>query len=228
MRESNSWLPNLEKLKKVDLSKVKIMWVNYPNMPTGSNCSLSFLNDLISFCEEKNILLINDNPYSFILTKKPKSLLSIPGAESVAVELNSLSKSFNMAGWRIGMLSGKKSTSEKIIYGAFDKIQKDSKQDPVNVFHEALKNVMPDVEVRSRRVGGATYQVPVEVRNDRKQALAIRWLISSARARSENTMIDRLSNELMDAFSNKGNAVKKREDTHKMAEANRAFSHYRW
>ena len=122
----------------------------------------------------------------------------------------------------------KKSTSEKIIYGAFDKIQKDSKQDPVNVFHEALKNVMPDVEVRSRRVGGATYQVPVEVRNDRKQALAIRWLISSARARSENTMIDRLSNELMDAFSNKGNAVKKREDTHKMAEANRAFSHYRW
>ncbi len=126
------------------------------------------------------------------------------------------------------MLSGKKSTSEKIIYGAFDKIQNDTKQDPVNVFHEALKNVMPDVEVRSRRVGGATYQVPVEVRNDRKQALAIRWLISSARARNENTMIDRLSNELMDAFSNKGNAVKKREDTHKMAEANRAFSHYRW
>src|SRR5210317_1772830 len=126
------------------------------------------------------------------------------------------------------MLSGKKSTSEKIIYAAFDKIEKERKQDPLNVFHEALKNVMPDVEVRSRRVGGATYQVPVEVRNDRKQALAIRWLISSARARNESTMIERLSNELMDAFSKKGNAVKKREDTHKMAEANRAFSHYRW
>ena len=98
----------------------------------------------------------------------------------------------------------------------------------MNVFHEALKNVMPDVEVRSRRVGGATYQVPVEVRNDRKQALAIRWLISAARSRNENTMIERLSGELMDAFSKKGNAVKKREDTHKMAEANRAFSHYRW
>jgi small subunit ribosomal protein S7 len=126
------------------------------------------------------------------------------------------------------MLSGKKSTSEKIIYAAFDKIEKESKQDPLNVFHEALKNVMPDVEVRSRRVGGATYQVPVEVRNERKQALGIRWLISSARARNESTMIERLSNELMDAFSKKGNAVKKREDTHKMAEANRAFSHYRW
>tara|TARA_Y100000590_G_scaffold275413_1_gene309220 strand:- start:3174 stop:3644 length:471 start_codon:yes stop_codon:yes gene_type:complete len=126
------------------------------------------------------------------------------------------------------MYDGKKSTSEKIIYGAFDRIEKDSKQDPLNVFHEALKNVMPDVEVRSRRVGGATYQVPVEVRNDRKQALAIRWLINSARARNENTMIERLSNELMDAFAKKGNAVKKREDTHKMADANRAFSHYRW
>ena len=126
------------------------------------------------------------------------------------------------------MIAGKKSTSEKIIYGAFDRIEKDGKQDPLNVFHEALKSVMPDVEVRSRRVGGATYQVPVEVRNDRKQALAIRWLISAARSRNENTMIERLSGELMDAFSKKGNAVKKREDTHKMAEANRAFSHYRW
>ena len=127
------------------------------------------------------------------------------------------------------MHDGKKSVAEKVLYQALDLISnREQETGALDVFHQAVENVKPNLEVKSRRVGGSTYQVPVEVRNDRKQALAIRWLISSARARSENTMIDRLSNELMDAFSNKGNAVKKREDTHKMAEANRAFSHYRW
>ncbi len=126
------------------------------------------------------------------------------------------------------MIHGKKSAAEKIVYGAFDVIQEKSSQDPVQVFHEALDNVKPAVEVRSRRVGGATYQVPVEVRPDRRQALAIRWMIEAARKRNETTMIDRLSGELMDASQNRGAAVKKREDTHKMADANKAFSHYRW
>ena len=126
------------------------------------------------------------------------------------------------------MLSGKKSTSEKIIYGAFDKIQKDSKQDPVNVFHEALKNVMPDVEVRSRRVGGATYQVPVEVKSKRAQALALRWIMDATRKRKNKTMADKLYSEILDASQNKGSAIKKREDTHKMAESNKAFAHFRW
>ncbi len=126
------------------------------------------------------------------------------------------------------MLAGKKSIAEGIVYGAFDRIQGRSGQDPIRVFHEALDNVKPDLEVRSRRVGGATYQVPVEVRSDRAQALGIRWLISAARARSENTMSERLAGELMDAANNRGSAVKKREDTHRMAEANKAFSHYRW
>jgi small subunit ribosomal protein S7 len=126
------------------------------------------------------------------------------------------------------MYDGKKSEAEAIVYGALDSIEQKVRQDPVAVFHQALDNVMPQLEVRSRRVGGATYQVPVEVRVDRRQALAIRWLISAARARNERTMIERLSGELMDASNNRGNAVKKREDTHKMAEANRAFSHYRW
>ena len=126
------------------------------------------------------------------------------------------------------MYDGKRSTAEKIVYGAFDVIQKKVGAEAIKVFHEALENIMPAVEVRSRRVGGATYQVPVEVRPDRKQALAIRWLISSARGRGENTMVDRLAGELMDALNNRGSAVKKREDTHRMAETNRAFSHYRW
>ena len=126
------------------------------------------------------------------------------------------------------MNQGKKSVAERIVYGAFDRIQKRSGQDPIRVFHEALTNVRPAVEVRSRRVGGATYQVPVEVRTDRSQALAIRWLISSSRGRSENTMEERLSGELLDAANNRGVAVKKREDTHRMADANKAFSHYRW
>ena len=126
------------------------------------------------------------------------------------------------------MYDGKKSVAEGIIYGAFDKIENRTSQDPIRVFHEALDNVRPEVEVRSRRVGGATYQVPVEVRPDRAQALAIRWLIGAARSRGEKTMIDRLANELMDAAENRGTAVKKREDTHRMAEANKAFSHYRW
>ena len=126
------------------------------------------------------------------------------------------------------MYEGKKSVAESIVYGAFDKIQGKTKQDPLGVFHQALDNVSPAIEVRSRRVGGATYQVPVEVRTERRQALAIRWIIIAARARNENTMVDRLSGELMDAANNRGTAVKKREDTHRMAEANRAFSHYRW
>jgi len=126
------------------------------------------------------------------------------------------------------MYHGKKSVAEGIVYGAFEAIEARAKQDPVSVFHQALENVMPAIEVRSRRVGGATYQVPVEVRPDRRQALAIRWLISAARARNERTMVERLSGELLDASNNRGTAVKKREDTHRMAEANRAFSHYRW
>jgi small subunit ribosomal protein S7 len=126
------------------------------------------------------------------------------------------------------MYEGKKSVAESIVYGAMDKIQTKAKQDPLQVFHDALNNVAPAIEVRSRRVGGATYQVPVEVRIERRQALAIRWIITAARGRNENTMVDRLSGELLDAANNRGTAVKKREDTHKMAEANRAFSHYRW
>lgn len=126
------------------------------------------------------------------------------------------------------MKHGKKSVAERIVYGALDDIQKKSGDDPVKVFHTAIENVRPQLEVRSRRVGGATYQVPVEVRPDRAQALAFRWLINAARSRSENTMVERLSRELLDAASNRGGSVKKREDTHRMAEANRAFSHYRW
>ena len=126
------------------------------------------------------------------------------------------------------MYDGKKSAAESIVYGAFDSIESRAKANPLEVFKQALDNVAPAIEVRSRRVGGATYQVPVEVRPERAQALAIRWLISAARARSEKTMAGRLSGELMDASQNRGNAVKKREDTHRMAEANRAFSHYRW
>src|SRR5919206_3329751 len=126
------------------------------------------------------------------------------------------------------MYEGKKSVAERIVYGAFDVIEGRARANPLEVFKQALDNVAPAIEVRSRRVGGATYQVPVEVRAERRQALAIRWLIDAARKRGEHTMEDRLSNELMDAANNRGNAVKKREDTHRMAEANRAFSHYRW
>ena len=126
------------------------------------------------------------------------------------------------------MYDGKKTTAEGIVYGAFDIIEEKTKTDPIEVFRQALENVAPAIEVRSRRVGGATYQVPVEVRPERRQALAIRWLIKAARARNDKTMVERLSGELMDAANNRGSAVKKREDTHRMAEANRAFSHYRW
>ena len=126
------------------------------------------------------------------------------------------------------MLDGKKSVAEKIIYGAFDLIEKKAGQDPLKTFLEAIENVKPGVEVRSRRVGGATYQIPIEVRSERRQALAIRWIVDLARQRSEDTMTERLSGELLDASNNRGAAVKKREDTHKMAEANKAFSHYRW
>lgn len=126
------------------------------------------------------------------------------------------------------MLHGKKSVAERIVYGALDQVEDKAKSEPLPLFHQALENVAPHVEVRSRRVGGATYQVPVEVRTERRQALAIRWLINAARGRNETTMVDRLSGELLDAANNRGSAVKKREDTHRMAEANRAFSHYRW
>ena len=126
------------------------------------------------------------------------------------------------------MLDGKKSVAESIVYGALESVEARAKKEPIGVFHEALANIRPNIEVRSRRVGGATYQVPVEVRSERRQALAIRWLIESARKRGEHTMEERLSGELMDAANNRGSAVKKREDTHRMAEANKAFSHYRW
>ena len=126
------------------------------------------------------------------------------------------------------MVDGKKSVAESIVYGAFERVEGKLKRAPVEVFHEALENIKPSVEVRSRRVGGATYQVPVEVRPERREALAIRWMISAARKRNENTMVERLAGELIDAISSRGTAVKKREDTHKMADANKAFSHYRW
>lgn len=126
------------------------------------------------------------------------------------------------------MLDGKKSVAESIVYGALDRVETRLKRNAVEAFHEALDNVKPSVEVRSRRVGGATYQVPVEVRTERREALAIRWLITAARKRNENTMEERLAAELADAVQNRGTAVKKREDTHKMADANKAFSHYRW
>ncbi|MEJ2116386.1 MAG: 30S ribosomal protein S7 [Alphaproteobacteria bacterium] len=126
------------------------------------------------------------------------------------------------------MYEGKKSVAERIVYGALGRIEDKAKRDAIQLFHEALDNVKPAIEVRSRRVGGATYQVPVEVRTERRQALAIRWIITAARKRNENTMEERLSAELLDAVNNRGTAVKKREDTHRMAEANRVFSHYRW
>ena len=126
------------------------------------------------------------------------------------------------------MLDGKKSVAERIVYNAFDRVEDRLKKAPVEVFHEALDNIKPSVEVRSRRVGGATYQVPVEVRPERREALAIRWLIAAAKSRNDNTMEERLAGELADALNGRGAAVKKREDTHKMADANKAFSHYRW
>jgi small subunit ribosomal protein S7 len=126
------------------------------------------------------------------------------------------------------MMDGKKSVAERIVYGAFDDISTKTGNDPVKTFHDALENIRPHIEVRSRRVGGATYQIPVEVRSERAQALAFRWLIGAARGRSEYTMTARLSGELLDASASRGNTIKKREDTHRMAEANRAFSHYRW
>jgi small subunit ribosomal protein S7 len=126
------------------------------------------------------------------------------------------------------MYDGKKSAAESIVYGALGIIESKTKANPLTVFEQALDNVMPSIEVRSRRVGGATYQVPVEVRSVRRQALGLRWIIAAARDRNEKTMTERLSAELLDASNNRGNAVKKREDVHRMAEANRAFSHYRW
>ena len=126
------------------------------------------------------------------------------------------------------MYDGKKSVAESIVYGAMDRVEDKLKKAPIEVFHEALDNIKPAVEVRSRRVGGATYQVPVEVRPERREALAIRWLINASRGRNEKTMEERLAGELIDAVQGRGSAVKKREDTHKMADANKAFSHYRW
>ena len=144
----------------------------------------------------------------------------LPGAKFADV---TLAKFMNVM-----MIDGKKSVAEGAVYDALDRIAARTRTEPLRVFHDALNNVRPYVEVRSRRVGGATYQVPVEVRPERSQALAIRWLITASRARSERTMMERLSNELMDAAQQRGTAVKKREDTHRMAEANKAFSHYRW
>ena len=126
------------------------------------------------------------------------------------------------------MYSGKKSTAEKIVYGALDIIEEKKKTDPVKFFQEALDNVRPDIEVRSRRVGGATYQVPVEVKAKRSQALALRWLIDASRKRKDKNMSDKIFNEIYDAYQNKGSAIKKKEDTHKMAESNKAFAHFRW
>ena len=126
------------------------------------------------------------------------------------------------------MYDGKKTVAEKIIYDAIDKIKSKSKEEPITVFNEAINNIRPTVEVRSRRVGGATYQVPMEVRPRRAQTLAMKWIVDSAIKRNEKTMRERVANEIFDAFNNKGNSVKKREETHKMAEANRAFSHFRW
>ena len=126
------------------------------------------------------------------------------------------------------MLDGKKTVAEKIVYRTFDIIKEKTKQDPLEIFNEAIKNVKPNLEVKSRRVGGATYQVPVEVRSERAQALAIRWLIESSKKRGDKTMQERLSKEFLDASTNKGNAIKKKEDTHKMAEANKAFANFRW
>ena len=126
------------------------------------------------------------------------------------------------------MVQGKKSVAEKIFYGSLELIKERTKEDPVKLFKKALENVKPVLEVKSRRVGGATYQVPVEVPQDRRTSLAIRWIISNARARGEKTMIERLAAEILDAFNNRGGAIKKKEDTHRMAEANKAFAHYRW
>ena len=126
------------------------------------------------------------------------------------------------------MYDGKKTTSEKIIYDALDKIKEKTKEDPIKIFNEAISKIRPNLEVRSRRVGGATYQVPQEVKSNRSQTLALRWLLSATRRRKNKTMSDKLFNEIMDAYQNKGAAIKKREDTHKMAESNKAFAHYRW
>ncbi|MEM7252192.1 MAG: 30S ribosomal protein S7 [Pseudomonadota bacterium] len=138
------------------------------------------------------------------------------GDETVAKFINTL------------MLNGKKSVAEKIVYGALDHVANRSKSDPIEVFNQALENVKPAVEVKSRRVGGATYQVPVEVRPTRRNALAMRWIVDAARRRGEKSMDLRLAGEFMEASENRGSAVKKREDTHRMADANKAFSHYRW
>ncbi len=126
------------------------------------------------------------------------------------------------------MNDGKKTIAEKIIYDAIDKIKSKSKEEPINIFNEAINNLRPTVEVRSRRVGGATYQVPVEVKSKRSQALALRWLVEASRKRKDKQMSDKIFNEIYDAYQNKGSAIKKKEDTHKMAESNKAFAHFRW
>ncbi len=126
------------------------------------------------------------------------------------------------------MFDGKKTTAEKIIYTAFEQIKNKTKEDPIKVFNDAVNNIRPNLEVRSRRVGGATYQVPVEVKTSRSQTLALRWLLDASRKRKNKNMSDRLFNELMDAYQKKGNAIKKREETHRMAESNKAFAHFRW
>lgn len=126
------------------------------------------------------------------------------------------------------MLDGKRGTAQQIVYAAFDEIRERTNKDPMEVFEEAMRNIMPVLEVKARRVGGSNYQVPIEVRNDRRVTLGLRWLVNYSRLRGEKTMVEKLSNELLDAANNAGGAVKKKEDTHRMAEANKAFAHYRW
>jgi small subunit ribosomal protein S7 len=152
--------------------------------------------------------------------RRPEARVTLPDAKYGDIVLT---KFMNKV-----MLQGKKGTAEAIVYGALTQIEEKTKKNPIEVFHQALSNVRPEMEVRSRRVGGATYQVPMEVRPARAQSLSIRWLVDYARNRNEKTMEDRLTNEILDAVSNRGGAFKKKEDTHKMADANRAFAHYRW
>jgi len=157
------------------------------------------------------------------VTRKPRPMLEVRYADAPADVNRQVLKFINGV-----MLEGKKWVAERIVFGAFEIISEKTKDDPIKVFEKAVVNTRPRLEVRARRVGGSNYQVPVEVRPERSQALAYRWLIHAARARPEKTMRERLANEMLDAAQNRGTAVKKREDNHKMAEANRAFAHYRW
>ena len=169
--------------------------------------------------KDQNTELKNLNKFMSRKNRAPKRILYSDSRYKSLI----LSKFINIIMW-----DGKKTTAEKIVYTTFDQIKKKTKEDPIKVFNDAINNVRPNLEVRSRRVGGATYQVPVEVNTSRSQTLALRWLLDASRKRKNKTMSDKLFNELMDAYQKKGAAIKKREDTHKMAESNKAFAHYRW